>query len=116
MKNLLRNLFFIVLLNTCYGCAMHQGYINNSVALDSNNFNYIKDNISGSASATYIFGIGGLGREAIVDEAKRDMMESHSLRSNQGLANISISWKNTWLIVYGKTTCTVTADVVEFNK
>ena len=116
MKNLIKVLSLFLFLSLVNSCAMHQGYINNSVALEQNNFDYVNTNISGMASAVYIVGIGGLDRDAIVNAAKQDMLRQNPLKSNQGLANLTVNWKNTWLIVYTKTTCTVSADVVEFNK
>lgn len=97
------------------GCAFHSGLMNNSAALSNANFSYVSQNVSGTASATYIFGFGGMSRQALVAEAKKDMLRT-PLKSNQAIANTTINFKHTIIMgVYMQYTCTVTADVVEFK-
>ena len=94
-------------------CAFHGGNINNSASLSQANFSYVHMGISGGASTKKFLGIGGFDREAIVAEAKKDMLRNYPLKSNQALVNITISWKDGY-IFFVKNKCTVTADVVEF--
>jgi len=96
-------------------CAFHQGIMENSASLGSANFSYIKQTVQGDASATYILGIGGLGKHTLVDEAKQRMVASSPLKNNQALANITVNFKTTYAIVFVKVKCTVTADIVEFK-
>lgn len=96
-------------------CALHSGYMNNSAALNQANFDYVERGLTGSASTTKVIGIGGLGKSAIVDEAKRDMLKNNSLKANQALANVTVNWKRSFLILVEKNKCTVTADVIEFK-
>jgi len=115
-----KSLKFILLLGMTLmiisSCAFHNGYIYNSVSLNQPNFSYIKTNISGEASTTHFLGIGGLERQAIVAEAKQKMLAENPLKQNQSLANVTIDWKTEFYFVVIKKTCTVTADIVEFNK
>ncbi len=97
------------------GCAMHTGYMNNSASLSAANFSYTKQNLQGFAETWYVFGIGGLEKEALVEEAKRDMLKDFELKPNQVLANVTVNWKNSFFVVVTSSKCTVTADIVEFK-
>ena len=105
-------LFVISLLSSC---AMHQGYMVNSAALGSNNFTYVEKDVTGTAMATYVFGLGGLSKMAIVDVAKKDLLYANPLKDNQALVNLTVSWKNTFVFFVTTNRCTVTADIVEFK-
>jgi hypothetical protein len=63
-------------------------------------------------------GIGGLTKNALVDEAKQDMLSKSPLKANQALANVTINYKGSYFVgpVYHTMVCTVTADVVEFTR
>ena len=115
MKHLIKFSFIAVFIALLSGCAVHSGIMNNSAALGEANFSYRQQSISGSSEAKYIFGIGGLDKQALVDEAKKDMLKNYELQPNQALANVTVNWKNTFILVVIKTQCTVTADIVEFR-
>ncbi len=109
-------LFFVVIISFMLsGCATHMGYMNSSAALGDNNFTYAQKHISGSAKTTYILGIGGLGKEALVDEAKQNMLANYELKPGQSIANITVNWKTSFFFVVWSAKCTVTADIVEFK-
>ncbi|MDP3359638.1 MAG: hypothetical protein Q8S41_09855 [Lutibacter sp.] len=92
------------------------GGMSNSAALSTNNFTYVQKNIQGKSQATYVLGIGGMNREAIVNEAKEKMLTNYSLKSNQALANLVIDFKNSnFLGIVRTTKCYVSADIVEFK-
>ncbi len=96
--------------------AIHSGYLSNSVALNSANFSYVKQNIKGEATAVYVLFIGGLAKETLVDEAKQQMLASSPLMNNQALANTTVNFKTScFLGIIWTVNCTVTADVVEFK-
>ena len=115
MKLLIKLSLMAILIALLSGCAVHSGIMNNSAALNEANFSYRQQSISGSSEAKYIFGIGGLDKQALVDEAKKDMLKNYELQPNQALANVTVNWKNTFILVVIKTQCTVTADIVEFD-
>ena len=99
------------------GCiATHTGNMSNSASLDSPNFVYKKQNISGETKATYILGIGGAARQSLIFEAKKNMIATNPLLKNQALANVTASYKTTYFIAFIVITvrCTVSADIVEF--
>ena len=115
MKNRIKITLMAILTMGLGSCAVHMGYMNNSAGLDDANFSYKQQGISGSAEATYVVGFGGLHHEAIVDEAKQNMLKEHPLQSNQALANVTVNYRNAFYLVVIKSKCTVTADVVEFK-
>ena len=112
----MKKLFFIITSIVIFSsCAFHNGHMTDSASLSTNNFKYAKTQIQGSEKSTHVLGIGGLGKQALVDEAKRNMLFGNELQPNQALANISVNWKTSFFIVFSTTKCTVTADIVEFN-
>ena len=119
MKKIITNSFIAISIAILFsGCfALHSGYMTDSAALGSANFVYVKHGINGMAKATYVFGIGGLNTQALVAEAKQNMMGYYPLKDNQTLTNITLNWKSThWFLgIVNTTTCTITADVVEFR-
>ena len=115
-KIVLKSVIILFVISFLSSCALHNGYIQNSASLSSNNFTYVKKDIKGAASATYVFGLGGLAKTAILDNAKKDLLSANPLKDNQALANITISWKKTFVLPFAITNrCTVTADIIEFN-
>lgn len=113
MKNTLIILAASLLLG---GCATHGGYVTNSASLSTNNFAYVSKTVQGVAKATYVLGIGGLSRQALVEEARRDLLENYHLKDNQALVNITVSFKATFVIpIFMEHKCTVSASIVQFN-
>lgn len=115
MKKLITISIIAILISGLSSCAIHSGYMNNSAALSQANFSYVKQNIGGTSHTFKVLGIGGLGKDALVDIAKNDMLENDTLQSNQALVNVSVNWKNSSFIVANRITCTVSADIVEFK-
>jgi hypothetical protein len=111
-------LFFVVVIAIMSSCfSIHKGNIAGSVAINSPNFIYVKQNISGESSATYILGIGGLERESLIAEAKEDLAANHPLKGKQVYANYSTNFKTSiylGLVIIVK--CYLTADVVQFTE
>jgi hypothetical protein len=108
---------FLVLNSGC--AAVHTGYMTNSAALSQANFFYAKRGIKGVSTVEYFFGIGGLKKETLVDDAKMNMIASYSeLGENQTLANLTVNFKTSSRLfgLSRKVTCTITADVVEFKE
>jgi hypothetical protein len=113
---------FLVGISLAQGCAVHKGYVANSVGLDSANFRYVKQGALGSATNVYVLGFGGLGRTSLVHDAKANLLqnihrEHKPMTANQALANITVNHKTSILFgpIFFMHTCTVTADIVEFT-
>lgn len=117
-KVILKSFFAISIAIFITGCAaIHDGYMANSASLSSNNFSYVKMNVQGTSTATYVLGIGGLAKETLVNDAKQQLLASNPLKSNQTLANLTVNYKNSRYlgVLFMTVKCTVTADVVEFK-
>lgn len=118
-KLLLKSFFAISIAISITSCtAIHGGYMTNSAALNSANFSYVNQNIKGQSQATYILGIfGGMEKETLVDDAKKNMLATNPLKSNQTLANITVNIKSSFYfgVLVRTVKCTLTADVVEFK-
>lgn len=106
----------VLVLFSFSNCALHNGYMQSSANLSSNNFNYIKRDVQGSASCFYILGIGGNNKSALVNDAKQNLLHNFQLQANQALVDITLNWKTTHYLLAMKQECTITASVVEFTK
>lgn len=113
-KNLLKTIVVVVAMFFISGCATHSGLMSGSASLSSNNFKMVKF-AKGEASVTKIFGLGGLGKDALVAEAKMDLIQNYPLKEGEALANITVDFKNSTIFFVTATKVTVTADIVEFK-
>ncbi len=119
MKNVLVILVVSVFLLS--GCAFHSGLSNNfnnnvtMVQLSQNNYKVI-DYITGKSSCTYVFGLGGLGKSALVEKAKSEMYKKANLTgSARAVANIAVDTKLTTIFFVQVIEVTASGHVVEFN-
>ena len=73
---------FLLLIGTAFlfsSCAIHSGLTFNTnnhetqVVLSKKNYKVV-ESVKGEAEAMYIFGIGGLSKNALIAEAKADML------------------------------------------
>jgi type III secretory pathway lipoprotein EscJ len=86
------------------------------VVLQSNNFKVIKK-VEGSASATYILGIGGLGKKGLVSAARKDMYDNSGIVGSQVIISEHTEWKTSNLIpyVWGRAVVTTSGYLIEFT-
>ena len=107
------NIFIKVTASACLAvlmsCASHQGSISSN-SYDSN-LTY-KDISYGVSDAFQVFTFGGLSQDALVLEAKKNMILNRPLNQNEAYANITVDIKRTRIIVYTQTKVTVSADIV----
>ena len=115
MKLVFKLFILVISVLSFSSCAVHNGYMTNSASLSQANFSYVKKSVSGEASTMKVFGLGGLAKSKIVEEAKKQMLKRNKLQDNQALANVTVNWKNSVYLVVNINTCTVTADIVEFK-
>lgn len=105
------------LLAGCFG--VHSGTFQSSAILTGNNYTILKRDAVGTSQTTTVLFIGGLSKDALVAEAKADLMETYNVTGNQQLVNVSVDWKIVTTPIYfvvNTRKCTVTADIIEFNK
>jgi hypothetical protein len=113
-KNLFKAAIAVLVMFFLSSCAFHTGIMSSSVSLSSNNFKMVKF-AQGDASTTKLFGFGGLAKNALVAEAKKDLMQNNPLKDGQALANVTVDFKNSFIFFIMRTKVTVTADIVEFK-
>lgn len=95
-------------------CAMHTGIGMSNASLSQNNFKMVKY-AKGDVKTTKVFGLGGLGKQAMVAEAKQELLANYPLQDGQALANMTVDWKTGFYFFVVVTKCTVTADIVQFE-
>ena len=101
-------------------CGMNVGYIanvnNTQVVLDEANYTYV-GSATGEASSTWIFGIGPMGTQALVQKAKEDLGSKVNLYDGaRALVNMTVDEKvRMFTPLYIKRTAYISADVVEFK-
>lgn len=100
-----------IALSSC--SAVYMGTTTGSASLSSNNFKVVRM-ATGTASARSILGIGGTGKEALVHEAKKDLLQNNPLSEKQALANMTVDLKNSFVFIVHTQKATVSADIVEF--
>jgi len=96
-------------------CGFHNGAYMSSASIGESNFTVTKT-VFGQAKTTKIFGIGGLGKDALVADARASLLRKYPLKENQILANVSVDFKSSFFFIVSTNMVTVTADIVEFDK
>lgn len=111
---------FTALLNT--SCGIHSAFVTNTnsnssvVNLSMKNFEVV-ERVSGQATATYFFGIGGISNKALIEKAKSNMLE-HAFMAGKARAIINITHEShvTFILpVFVQKTVTVSAHIIEFT-
>lgn len=85
------------------------------VVLSEKNFKVVGQ-ATGEAKATYVFGMGGLRKKALRNNAINEMSKNANLSGAQTLTNITTH--ESWKVItpfYFQRTCMATANIVEFQ-
>lgn len=95
----------------------NQNSLQTNVVLNKNNYKVVKT-INGEATATYIFGIGGLSVKALRDNATSNMIKNAKLDGKaQAIVNTQVSVKIAVVTpLYVKKIATAQAQVIEFTE
>lgn len=96
-------------------CAIHVGTITGDASISKKNFKMV-GMAEGTATTTKIFGLGGLRKDALVNDAKKDLLQNNPLKDGQALANVTLDFKNSFILFVNKQKATVSADIIEFNE
>lgn len=100
----------LVLTNSC---AYHSGMIvSTTVNSGPSNLTYV-DMAAGYSKASYFLGLGGLNKDALVNDAKRNLYSSYPLKSGESFDNLTLDVKKTIIGPYSKIETIVIADVVK---
>ena len=103
------------------GCGMNMNLVNNhnlnqtNVVLAQKNFHVVKT-VEAKVSATYVFGIGGLSKKALHDNAVAELTKKAGLTGSQALVNVTVHNSGKIILCYSKVTCYAEGTVIEFDK
>lgn len=98
-----------------YPLTYNQNQHSTQVHLTKNNYKVTKD-VSGSASAKYILGFGGLKKTALVQEARSKMIKEAGLvGGSKAIINESLEMHQSIKFFAIKWTVTVSGQVIEFD-
>ncbi len=101
--------FFVLIFLS--GCAFHSGMMTANPEYTQNNLE-LKELATAEANSVRFLGIGGLSKQALVLEAKKNLYQNYPLNQGQAYANISVDIRDLYLFIYHKTTITLSADII----
>ncbi len=100
----------ILILSSCV--VTHTGNISSS----SIGKNVVYEDIAlGVSQSNKLLGLGGASQDAMVLEAKRELIKNRSLKSNEEYVNFTVDFKKTVWPLFVQDKVTVTADVIRFT-
>lgn len=119
------SIYFGLLLFTMFmsACGVSNALITNhnqnatEVQLNGNNFKVV-DQVNGSSEVSYIFGIGGINKRQLFENAYSDMMKKANLmNSSKAVVNVMTEEHfSGFAPFFVRRTVTVSAHVVEFTR
>lgn len=86
-----------------------------NVVLSQNNYHVVK-NVEASATAKYWFGIGGLSKKALQQNAVAELTKKANLTGSQALVNVTVKNSAKFLLIFGEVTYYAQGTVIEFDK
>ncbi|MFW5760430.1 MAG: DUF6567 family protein [Cyclobacteriaceae bacterium] len=107
----MKSLFSLSITLCISGCAFHSGMMTANPEYIKPEYE-LKTTVKANAKSTRIFGIGGLGKEALVAEAKSQLYLYYPLRNEEAYANVTVDFWNLYFPFYHRTKATVTADII----
>ena len=110
----MKNLLIVIALFLLTGCAFHSGTFNGSAAITNNQFR-IAGTAHGTAQTTQLFGLGGLGKTGLVQEAKKNMQAKYPIQKGMAWGNVTVDFKTSYVFFIRKTKAFVSADIIDFN-
>ena len=123
MKKLFTICAFVAVALSFTGCvglastaASNHNLTQTQVVLSESNFKVVGQ-AYGEATATYICGIGGYSKKALYDNAINEMAKNANLTGSQTLTNTTVHYSVKMMTpFFVKSTCSATANIVEFTK
>lgn len=107
----------VLLVSSCGASSnmtFNQNQMQTNVVLSQNNFTVVKT-VTGEASSSYVFGIGGRKQAEAKTSAMNQMIQNAELTGSQAIVNTSISiHEQTVLGIWFKVTAYAVGTVVEF--
>lgn len=104
------------------GCAIYSDLTTNvnnhstEVVLTENNFRVVED-VIGEATASYVFGIGGLTTKNLTAEARKNMLsKANMIGSSKALINETLEIRRSKFPFFGRYRVIVSGQIIEFTK
>ena len=120
MKKFIKGALLVCAVAMFTGCGMMNHLTTNanvsetSVQLTTNNYRVVKQ-VSGTATETYVFGIGALSKNALAKNSYANMVANAELKDNQAIINITTTENTKNILVYTEREVTTTGIVIEFK-
>jgi uncharacterized protein YbjQ (UPF0145 family) len=86
-----------------------------NVVLQEDNFHVVR-NVSAEVSQSYFFGIGGISKRALKENAVHELTEKAHLTGSQALINVTMKEDLQTVLVWCKRTVRAQGTVVEFDE
>lgn len=86
-----------------------------NVVLSQNNFHVVK-NVESSVTAKYWFGIGGISKKALQENAVAELTKKANLTGSQALVNVTVKYSGRVILCFSESTYHAEATVIEFDK
>jgi hypothetical protein len=122
MNDQLKLILAFLILVLFSSCAIHNGLTSNQnghnteVQLSRNNFKVVQY-VEGSSRATYVFGIGGLSKPALISRARQKMLEGANLiGTSKAVVNETVEIKHSFFPLIGTCRVNLSAYVIEFTE
>ena len=86
-----------------------------NVVLSQKNFHVVKT-VSAENTATYVFGIGGMSKKALYNNAVAELTKNANLTGSQALVNITVKNSAKTILCFSKLTYHAEGPVIEFDE
>ena len=106
----MKNLSILSVILILSSCAFHSGTISSNVP---NEPMIHKDIAVGYSSTNIVLGFGGLSKDNLISQARKNMVLSRPLVGAEQYNNVEVNIKNTYYLIGRKTKVTINADVIE---
>lgn len=106
---------YILLVALLSSCASHFGNMGTGSSYLTNGEFSIDGLAIGKAKTTKVLGFGGLNKDALVLEAKKDLFNSTFLSKNQAFGNFTVDYKYSFFILVFITEVTVSYEIINFE-
>lgn len=109
------NLFIVMILFSASACTIHNGSVGGGSGVITNDqYSGIRFGI-GSASTTQFLGIGGVDKEGLVLEAKRNLILNARLKPGEVIGQTTVDLKRTIVFPIITRKLTISAEIIDFT-
>ena len=119
MKHLSLLVTSVLLLLFASGCGVssymtqNQNQNQTNVVLSDSNYKVVKT-VEATVTNSYVFGIGGLSKKALMSNAVSELTKKANLTGSQALVNVTVQVQNKIILVWNRKTVVAHGTVVEF--